>query len=82
MIAVSKMSARDHGWPESYGWPEHLEMEIACAIANRAKELLRDDLAPLEDQDEQRRALEAWDNLDIPHTIHTSPIRKSIIDRW
>jgi len=54
------MSGRDHGWPEGYGWPGYLSGQIALAKAKRAEEILLNEIAPLEDKDEQQRALAAW----------------------
>ena len=54
------MSEREHGWPEDYNWPEYLSGQMAKAKWERAEEILLNEIAMLEDEDEQRRALKAW----------------------
>jgi len=72
------MGERDHGWPKNYNWPEYLEGQIELTKANRAEEILREEIASLEDKDEQQRALTAWKKLEVQHTLKTVSILKAI----
>jgi hypothetical protein len=54
------VSERDHGWPEGYEWPEYLKGQMMMARARRAEEILVSEIAPMEDKEEQQRALKAW----------------------
>jgi len=65
------MSERDRGWPEGYGWSEYLDGQIELVKANRAEEIICDEILPLKDREERCRAFLAWKALGIQHTGRT-----------
>ena len=64
--AAEGKAERGHGWPEGYGWNEHLEGHIAMAQAHELTRILEEEIAPLEDPEERVRALRAWTYLRAP----------------
>jgi len=54
-------------WPEGYGWKDYLEGQVALAQANRMTEILEGEImAQIGDDDELRRALNAWIDAKVP----------------
>lgn len=67
------MSERDHGWPEGYGWPEYLNGQMELVKANRAAEIICNEIATLPDKEERRRAIVAWKAMGAQDTGDAGP---------
>jgi len=60
------VSERDHGWPDGYGWTEYLDWQVGDAASDRLGHILYEQIVTLQDEDEKKKALNAWLDTKIP----------------